>query len=206
MLLFAAVVLLGHAPLNEEVRDLSARIVEAPERADLWLERAAVYLRAGDARLAATDVERAEALAPASAEAASWRGRVQQALGDRAGALAAYDRALAISPSPRAYALRAALHAELGRVRAAIDDYRAALALAPSLDAYLALAALLPAGEAAAACEEGMARLGGAVVLRAAAFDAELRAGRPLGALALADEILPALDVAAEWRLRRAEA
>jgi tetratricopeptide (TPR) repeat protein len=107
--------------------------------------------------------------APDEAEAALSRGVAKQKSGDLSGALAEYDRALALRRTATALNNRGCALLEAGDIERALTDLREAVAIDPeSATAHCSLAeGLARAGEHSAALES---------LKRAAALDASWRA------------------------------
>jgi tetratricopeptide (TPR) repeat protein len=99
------------------------------------------------ARLAPVEAAYAQAIArdPVAEQGAALVARAGLRAGtyDLEGAIADYDKAIAIEPEAANFAGRGALKRQLGRTDAAIEDLREALKLAPSADRAVALAAAL---------------------------------------------------------------
>ena len=119
----------GGPALAADLRALADRLRPAAEGADpdaalpARLARAAARSAAGDHRAAASEADRAVALAPTSAQALLLRARVRRRSGDRRGARADVDRALLLEPdAPRLLELRAALELDSGDPAAALAD------------------------------------------------------------------------------------
>ena len=95
-------------------------------------------------RLAPVEAAYAQAIAraPVAERGAGFVGRASLRGGtyDLEGAIADYDKAIAIQADAESYSRRGYLKRQLGRVDAAIVDLREALKLSPSVDSALALA------------------------------------------------------------------
>lgn len=101
------------------------------------------------ARLAPVEAAYARAIArePAAEQTTALLARAHFRAGtyDLEGAIADYDKAIALSPDAETYFRRGAVKKELGRTDAAIADYREAFALAPGVNTAMPLADLLGA-------------------------------------------------------------
>jgi tetratricopeptide (TPR) repeat protein len=201
----------AHQGLSVELARLNEKVAVRPYDLELLLDRSALHRRRGDSAAALADLEQIALLAPTNRRLKVERGLVFFALKDLVQAERELDLFLATGPgSVEALWTRAKLREDTGRPGQAIEDYNAALRLDPSPDLYLARGRLHEArGELAIAAqgyEEGLRRLGGAVALRLALLRVEEQLGRPERAIALIDEVLPGLQVKAEWLLKRAQA
>lgn len=130
-----------------------ARSINA-NHADTWLAEVPVRIRTRQFKEALAAIDRATALAPASADAAYQKASVLHAQGDMAGARTAYDRAVELNPkNVEALVARAGLLIDIGRQADAEQDLAALKTLAPREPRSAFLRALLAdrAGNAAAA-------------------------------------------------------
>lgn len=110
---------------GESEAALSCAIAERPKAWTLRLQRARWRLDDGRAAEALSDARAAAALEGRDAEGWYLEARALAALGRRAPAEAAADRALAIAPNlGRAYLLRAEVRRALGRAADAVADFR----------------------------------------------------------------------------------
>ena len=111
-------------------------MLDSHNRAGTLVNRGIIYMNRRAYDLALADFETAIAIEPNLAEGHVNLGSALLARDDYAGALAAIDRGLALSPNEpaRAYYNRGIAHEELGRVREAYRDYRRAAELAPQWD------------------------------------------------------------------------
>ena len=101
--------------------------------ASAWYERGLVAARPENCRAAVADFGRAIELQPDYFQALYQRGNCLQALGDHAGAVADYSRAVAlpgrVDARFRAYYARADAHRRLGELEPAYADYTQVIAL-----------------------------------------------------------------------------
>ena len=150
--------------------------VGAPARPDLLLTLAETRRRQGRPEIAEGLFGEVLAARPGDAPALAGRARVAEDRGDLAGAIAFWDRYLAIKPDEEAGALR---RQELRELKAAIAALRETAARAPGAAIFSELGRLLAvAGDAPAAA--GACR-------RALKIDPESREARRLLALVLRD-------------------
>ena len=97
--------------LNAALRLFDQIVVQAPDFAEGWNKRATVHFMLGNLLESITDVEETLALEPRHFGALSGLGQIYLLLGDEAGALNAFEQALA-------------MHPHLGGARAAVDALR----------------------------------------------------------------------------------
>jgi tetratricopeptide (TPR) repeat protein len=212
LLLSAAAVtpLQAHPGLHHDIEALNARLETAPDDPRLHLERAVYYRLNGEYDRALADLDLVARTSPAEQGLLLERGLTLSAAGRDRDALRALDAELkGAAGDARALGERARVNARLGNGKAAIADYGAAIAIAPDLDLYLERGGLQEkAGRldaAAAGYRDGLARLGGAVLLREGLIRVELRRGDGRAALAAIDEGMAHAAVKTGWMLRRSE-
>ena len=117
---------------EEAVSRLQAAAADFPENPELWGRLGLLRETLGLNRRRAADLERAARAGSRDPEVWNSLGRFRRLAGDRAGARAAWDRALDLDPgSFKARFNRGLLEAEDGRREAALDDLGRALAAAP---------------------------------------------------------------------------
>lgn len=202
--------LLAHPGLHHDIEALSARLEATPDDPRLHLERAVYYRLNGEYDRALADLDLVARTSPAETGLLLERGLTLSALGRDRDALRALDAELKGAPgNARALGERARVHARLGNDKAAIADDGAAIAIEPDLDLYLERGLLQEkAGRldaAAAGYRDGLARLGGAVLLREGLIRVELRRGNGQAALAAIDEAMAHATVKTGWMLRRSD-
>jgi tetratricopeptide (TPR) repeat protein len=106
--------LMTRAQSAVEVQDLAAakKLLDAvvdmkPDYAEVWYRRAELLLQMDSQQEAASDLSQALELEPRHFKALAMSGRLAEAAGDKAAALAAYRRAVALNPMMEAIARRA---------------------------------------------------------------------------------------------------
>ncbi len=126
----------GHFNLGEPRLALNAMdeaISLAPDRADLYLDRAYFHESQGEDQAAIEDYTAALTRQPDHAEAIRRRGEAHFRVGDFEAALADYNRLVSLRPDdPYALLGRAEVFLAREAYRAALDDLNAALALEPA--------------------------------------------------------------------------
>ena len=177
----------GHGELDDKIREVSARMLREPARADLCLQRGELHRLHGDRDAARRDYARALELDPRLEAVELARARLALEAGEAAEARAAVDRFLARRPGhAEGAAVRARALARLGDPSAAAEFSRAIdLAAAPGPDLFLerADAAGARPDEALAGLDDGLRRLGPVPALVLAAVGIERKAGRADAAL-----------------------
>ena len=205
----------GHGDLHESIERVTKEIAAAPSDPALHLQRAGLHLAHESYSAAAADLDRAEELKGDLDAIRLGRGRVMLALRRFDDACAALDLLIAARPEHvEAHATRARARAGRGDVAGAVADFSAAIAKSarPEPEYYLeraeALAAARPPqyDEAIRGLEDGLARLGAAVVtLQLAALDLEEKAGRIDAALVRLDRIVAGAARRESWLVRRGD-
>jgi tetratricopeptide (TPR) repeat protein len=133
----------GAGDLRGAEDDLSEAIRISPEYGRAWAHRGVVRHQLGDTQAGLGDLTRALVFEP-SAENHSNRGSLRLAAGNNAGAIADFDRALAMRPGyVMAWNNRGHARAAAGDPKRALADFQQAAALAPGL-----ISAWLGSGEA----------------------------------------------------------
>lgn len=109
-------------------RHAQARRMEAGTwEASLELCRGYAYLKSGDPRSAARDLDSVARRVPSIPTTYLFRGDAHAALGDQARARTDYDKAISLDPEHvEAYEARGRLSEKAGRTREALKDYREA--------------------------------------------------------------------------------
>lgn len=200
----------AHQGASAELARLDARIAARPHDIELLLDRSVVNRRLGDFPAALADLDQVAVLAPGNRRLLVERALTAFAMKDLVRAETNLDLYLSSGAgSVQAFRTRAQLREATGRRGQAIEDYEEALRLAPSPELHLARGRLQEAtgalDAAAQGYEEGLRRLGGAVVLRLALIRVDAWLRRYDQAIALVDEVLPSLQVKADWLLQRAD-
>ena len=210
--------------------ELDARIAAEPRRADLRLLSGRLHAEARDWDRARADLERCLRLDPGLVEAGFELARVELESGRMRAAKRALERYLAAWPGAAGgLVLRGALSSRLGDPRAAAADYGLAIAASRTAGTtappewYLTRARLLVEADpdattgtnpetetdaeatALAVIEEGIADLGGPIVLEWEALRLERHLRRVDAALRRADRMIAASAQPAAWLALRGE-
>ncbi|MBV8840253.1 MAG: tetratricopeptide repeat protein [Alphaproteobacteria bacterium] len=142
--------------LGAAIAALDAAAALTPQRAAVYLERAALLLRKDDEEGALADFDRAIKAEPKSADTYNARGNYLQSRYKYAEAIADYDKAIEVEPNDlTAFNSRALVRWYLGEFAKAADDFKRVTASQP--DAYaaaLAYLALFRSGDAKGAKAE----------------------------------------------------
>ena len=121
----------------QSVQSLSAQIQKTPTPT-LYVERAAAYLAAGDAKQAVIDIDRALDRDSLNVRALTLRGQANFKLGRYSEAITDLSGAIALAPSDASlYVARSAAHAAAGDQPRSLADRTEALRLDPSTLAAL---------------------------------------------------------------------
>jgi tetratricopeptide (TPR) repeat protein len=199
----------AHPESTVERAALDALIAEVPDNADLLVRRAAQRGEHREWAAAEADLQRAAQLAPDSPRVKLGLARVYLASERPQEARAQLDAALARAPrDPEALVLRARARSRLGEIAGAHTDYGMAIELLaePSPGLFLERAALpIETTLAIRGLDEGLARLGPAVLLLERALALELRIGRTDAALARIDALAVHSERKEPWLRRRGD-
>lgn len=126
---------LGRGRLNDAIRIIREAIEKLTAAGDLAPQLLVVHgelrVRAGEAGAPDDDLERAQTLGLPPAVAWATIGEIRAAEDDRAGAIAAYGKALEHEKDYRSYMKRGQVELELGDPERAIADFEQALTLEP---------------------------------------------------------------------------
>lgn len=222
-LLFAAlfscawfVVLPGsaHAPLDEQIATLTARIQHDSQNPMLYLRRGELH---GDWEAALADYERAAQLDPNLAAVDLARGKTLLQSGRFGPAKIALDRFLAKYPGHgKALATHARVLVKLGQCLAAAEDYTRAISAKenlaqPNPEYYLERARALAAeggeyiDEALRGLDEGIEKLGPLAALQLEAINLELARKQYDAAVARLESIAAQSTRKELWLARRGE-
>ena len=85
--------------MNDAITDYDRAITLAPNNGEAFNNRAWANYKLGHMSEAKADVDKAEGLIPGKADVWDTRGHILEALGDRAGAIKSFEKALAIDPT-----------------------------------------------------------------------------------------------------------
>lgn len=124
-----------NAPLKA-IDDLSHASGMAPNNAEIFLLRGALYAKQGEKQKALDDLNKAIQLGATTSDAYSARGGVEELLGHHERAVEDYSAAIRQRlDDPEAWKGRGTALAAMGRYRDAIDDYDQSIRLNPNLAA-----------------------------------------------------------------------
>jgi tetratricopeptide (TPR) repeat protein len=198
----------AHPEIDEGLQRLNAAIAARPADADLLIERGELYARHEDWVSAEANYLRAAELAPAHPRLPIARGALELAAGRPRDATRLMDEFLSTQPrNVEALVIRARARALLSDRAGAAADYTAALATSsqPYPELYLERAAVLEPAAAVRSLDEGMARLGPALVLQMRAVALEESLGRIDAAAARLDQIASVSERKEGWLRRRGD-
>ena len=214
LLAFAPAPLGANPELAWRIQRLTREIEAAPGDARLHLRRGQLERERRNFEWALADLERARALEPDLAGLDLALAQLWLDAGRPERAVTTLDTLLARRPvAADAFVLRARARVALGQSEAAVADLGEALRRsdAPTPELYLERAALQRSagaahlGDAVAGLDEGIARLGPAHALVAAAIEIEVEREHWAGALARSEALSEALGRRPEWQARRAD-
>lgn len=209
-LLLRASIVAAHPSIYHEIERVSEALEKQPDRVDLLIERGVCYRLAGDLEASLADFDKAGRLAPSNLDLAAHRGMTLSAMGRNVEAEQELTRFLdGGRVSASALGDRALVRVKLGKLEPAIQDFTRSLSINPDVEFYIERSkveeSLGHLDRAAAGLREGLAVLGGAVVLRDRLIDVELRLKHYDGAIRVIDDQLAVTPVRTDWLLRRAE-
>lgn len=204
---------LGDAAIENQLRELDARIQAYPDEQEWRIRRARAYTDAGRYDAAMEDIRAAQALGD-PAEAAYVYGVLLYHRGDLEAAREQFDRYLSVYPGHRASLdYRARLLRDAGDYERALADYQRLFSLSDDLDPgyYIAAANMLAAlpdrgtDEALAMLDTRMETIGPVTSLQRHAIGLEKDRGNypaAISRLAMLDERLRATP---EWQVEMAQ-
>lgn len=198
----------AHPEIDEGLQRLNAAIAARPRDAGLLIERGELYARHEDWISAEANYLRAAELSPSHPRLPIARGALELAAGRPREAIRLLDGFVTAHPgNVEALVIRARARALLPDRPGAAADYTAALATSsqPYPELYLERAAVLEPAAALLSLEEGMARLGPALVLQMRAVALEESLGRIDQAAARLDQIASVSERKEGWLRRRGD-
>ena len=202
----------AHSGLDPEIEEITEKLTKDPNNVDLLVRRGQVYRSNGKFIESLLDLERAWLLDRENRTVVLQRALTLSALGRDKEAEAALDYFLQEESDPKrvfALAERASIHARTGKAELAITDFTSAIQLQPTIELYLIRGKLqesLGKLEAAAAgYQDGLAKLGDAILLKKNLIRVQIAQKQYGEALALIDEEVVRSSVKTPWHLQRAE-
>lgn len=198
----------AHPEIDAGLQRLNEAIATRPGDPDLLIERGELYARHEDWVSAEANYLRAAELAPAHPRLPIARGALELAAGRPREAVRLLAGFLQAQPRHvEALVIRARARALLADRTGAAADYSAALAASsqPFPELYLERAAVLEPAEAVRSLDEGMARLGPALVLQMRAIALEETLGRIDEAAARLDQVAAHSERKEGWLRRRGD-
>lgn len=200
----------AHPGLHHDIERVSAFLVDEPDCAQLYLQRAYYYRLEGDLFAALSDLHRASQLDPADSAIALETALAFSEVGEFPQAKDQIDRFfLGGGTSARGFVTRARLSFQAGNSDGAIRDFTSALELKPDVELYVERGELQERlgrwNDAATGYREGLMKTDGAYVLKAALIRTEIACSQYDEALALIDEEIKKAAAPSEWKLQKAE-
>jgi tetratricopeptide (TPR) repeat protein len=202
----------AHTGLDPEIEEITEKLVKNPNSVELLILRGQVYRSNGKYIESLQDLERAWLLDRENRTVLLQRAMTLSALERNKDAEAALDYFLQEkTDTKRVFALaeRAIIRARTGRVEAAIVDFTSAIQLQPTIELYLTRGNLQESkkmfDEAAAGYQDGLTKLGDAILLKKSLIRVQIAQKRYDEALALTNEELARSSVKTPWYLLLAE-
>ena len=203
---------IAHGGLDSEIQEITEKLVKDPDNVDLLVRRGQVYRSNGKYIESLLDLERAWLLNRENRTVVLQRALTLSALRRDKEAESALDHFLKEESDPKrvfALAERANIHARNGQTELAITDFTSAIQLQPTIELYLVRGKLQESlgrlEEAAAGYQDGLAKLGDAILLKKGLIRVWKVQNQYLEALALVDEEIVGASVKTSWYLQRAE-
>jgi len=205
----------SHPAIDKQIQELSARIVDSPTDAKLYLRRGELHRIHRDWSKAESDYRASLRLDPQLVIADYCLGRLKLDSGNPNEARGFLDRYLKQRPTdPEALATRARARTALGEHVAAAKDFTGAIEYAPNgaprpeyfLERARALEAAGPShvADALTGLDEGVEQLGDVITLQLYAVDLELARGNYEAALERLDRISAQSVRQEPWLVRKA--
>ncbi len=209
----------SHPGIDDQIRDVNARLEQAPDDAGLYLRRGELQRIHRDWAAAEADYRKARKLDPGLARVDLCLGTMKLEAGKPKAARKALDRYLSTNPDDvLGRAARARARARSGDHLGAAADFTRALAGMEGVEGgrsrpeyYLERARALDAAgaqhidRAIQGLDQGLAKLGHPVTLQLLAIDLELKQGRHDAALARVDQIASRAGRQETWLVRKGE-
>jgi tetratricopeptide (TPR) repeat protein len=202
----------AHSGLDPEIEKITGKLSKDPDNVELLVHRGQVYRSNGKFLESLQDLERAWLQDPENRTVVLHRALTLSALGRNQETEAALDGFLQNESDPKrvlALAERAHIRARTGRANLAIADLTSAIQLQPNIELYLKRGQLqesLGRLEAAAAgYQDGLAKLGNAILLKKGLIRVQIAQNQYGNALALVDEEVARSSVKTPWYLQQAE-
>ena len=202
----------AHSGFDPEIEEITEMLAKDPDSVDLLIRRGQVYRSNGKFIESLQDLERAWLLNRENRTVILQRALTLSALGRDKEAETALDAFLQNESDPKrvfALAERASIHARTGQAELAIADFTSAIQLQPTIDLYLTRGKLQESlgklDAAAAGYQDGLAKLGDAILLKKGLIRLQILQKQYSEALALVDEEVASSPVKTSWHLQRAE-
>ncbi len=204
---------LAHPGATAELRQFEARVHDDPDNTTLRIRYAEAAIRAGHLHEALHQTRAVGRLDPDEREVHRLRGEIWLGRSRPKAAEREFTAYLADgvknAGSGRAFAARARLRRDAGKLELARADYDAAIPLSPTPELILERGSVDEDREALddviAGYRQGLERLGPAVTIQLALLDAQRRRGQPRAALETVDALLSHSYARPDWILIRAE-
>lgn len=203
---------LGHGALDDRIKAITDEMHRDTNNSHLFILRARCHAEHRDWKAAGDDFNTAERMDGKLARLDFFRAQMFNDMGDVSKAHGLLNKYLAANPGDvEALVLRARMSVSAGEAVNAIEDFSRAIKLdrEPQPELFLERAELLvKAGrldEAVAGLDDGIQKLGAAVVLQARALDIDLTRTNYDGALVRLGNIIKTSPRKESWLARRGE-
>ena len=202
----------GHGALDERIKAINLEIARDTNNAQLFVQRAECHREHRDWTAASEDYDRAEKLDGSLTRLDFFRARLLSEQGLNSKARGLLDHYLGANTNDaEALVFRARLLSKLGEGQGAVADFSRAIELSsePQPELFLERAELLTTAgrvtDALSGLDEGIKKLGAAVVLQTRALDLELAQTNYDGALVRVGKIVETSPRKESWLVRRGE-
>jgi len=203
---------IAHSGFDPEIAEITEELTKNPDSVDLLVRRGQVYRSYGKFMESLQDLERAWLLDRENRKVVLQRALTLSAMGRNEEAEVALDYFVQKESDPKrviALAERAAIRGRTGRIGLAISDLTSAIQLQPTIELYLYRGQLQESmgklDDAARGYDDGLAKLGNAIVLKKNLIRVKIAQKQFGAALALIDEEVARSSVKTPWYLQRAE-
>ncbi|WP_447964757.1 tetratricopeptide repeat protein [Nitrospira sp. Ecomares 2.1] len=202
----------AHSGPDPEIHEITEKLIKDPDNVDLLVQRGQVYRSNGKYIESLLDLERAWLLNRENRTVVLQRALTLSALGRDKEAKTALDYFLEDeSDTKRVFALaeRGSIYVRTGQAELAITDFTSAIQLQPTIELYLVRGKLQESlgklEDAAEGYQDGLAKLGNAILLKNGLIRVRMVQKQYGEALALVDKEIAGSSVNTSWHLKRAE-
>jgi tetratricopeptide (TPR) repeat protein len=202
----------AHSGPDPEVQEITEELNKDPDNVELLVRRGQLYRSNGKFIESLLDLEQALLLNRENRTVVLQRALTLSAMGRDKEALSALNFFLQDESDPKlvfALAERASILARSGQAELAIADFTSALQLQPTIELYLIRGKLQESlgklEDAAEGYQDGLAKLGNAILLKKCLIRVRMAQKQYNAALALVEKETAGSSVKTSWHLTRAE-